>query len=153
MSLLVRDLPKCYPARPDIEKTFRTYTDQLIKYQTDSGMWCQEITLDLSYEETTGTGLILYGIGAGIEAGILDRETYLPVFEKGLRGLMKVSITDEFAIMNSCPGCNCPGEGAMKGTIKAYVTQRLPYIDEPHGAGPVIMAMAMASALGIEDIG
>jgi unsaturated rhamnogalacturonyl hydrolase len=153
MALLVRDLPQDHPDRPAVEKTFKNYTDRLIACQTDNGMWCQEITLDLSYEETSGTGLILFGIGAGIEAGILDASTYLPVFKKGLQGLLKVSIADDFAINNSCPGCLCPGEGAMKGTIKAYVTLKLPYKDEPHGAGPVIMAMAMAASLGIEEVG
>ncbi|MDW7655680.1 MAG: glycoside hydrolase family 88 protein [Bacillota bacterium] len=151
MALLVRDLPPDYPERPAIEKTFKAYTDSLIAYQTDSGMWCQEITHDLSYEETSGTGLILFGIGAGIQAGVLDAATCLPVFKKGLHGLMQVSITDDFAIDNSCPGCLCPGEGDMKGTIKAYVTLKLPYKDEPHGAGPVVMAFAMAAALGIDE--
>ena len=115
-------------------------------------MWRQEIPLDLSYEETSGTGLILYGLGAGLRTGLLDEATFRPAFERGIRGLVDVAINPDFSTNNSCSPCLCPGEGDEKGTVRAYVTLRLPSRNEHHGFGPIMYALLEAHRNGITEI-
>jgi|GEM_PF-3998625 len=99
-----------------------------------------------SYEETSGTGLILYAMSVGLRLGILDEAAYRPALTRGIAGLKQISIAWDYSINNSCPGCLCPGDG----TIRAYLSHRRPYPNEPHGAGPVVMALAGAAACGLE---
>ena len=150
LSELVAYLPKDHPEYGRLCCYYRKHVDALIPYQTENGFWRQEITLEKldeleSYEETSGTGLILYAIAQGIRVGILDRERYLPVVEKGIQGLKNLAIHDDFSIENSCPACRCPGNS----TIRAYLAHNPPFTDEPHGAGPVILALVSASSCGI----
>ena len=127
------------------------HVDALLPYQSENGLWRQEITLESyhgleSFEETSGTGLIAYAIGVGIRTGVLDRKTYLPAFVNAIRGLKKVSIGEGFEIYNSCPGCLSPKDGSLYSYLSL-----IPPIDEHHGAGPVVMALAEAHLLGITE--
>ena len=149
---LVRCLPRESPHRPMVEKRFVDHSEALLPFQSRRGMWRQEIPLDLSYEESSGTGLILYGIGVGLRAGLLDASRFRHAFERGVRGLVDVSVNPDFSINNSCPGCLCPGEGDEKGTVHAYVTLRLPYRDEHHGFAPIMYALLEAHRNGLTEI-
>ncbi len=145
-------LPKDHPEKARCIEYFQRLMKALLPYQTENGMWRQEITLPeldghISYEETSGTGLILYAMGMGIRNGLLDRETYLPVLEVGIRGLCHVSIMADGATQHSCPGCLCPGDGS----IAAYLSHRPSFVNEPHGAGPVILALAEAYRNGLTE--
>ena len=153
---LCAHLPENHPERGRCIEYFKAHIDSLAKYQSQNGMWRQEITVESldthselgileSYEETSGTGLILYAMGVGIRNGLLDRNEYLPIFKRGIDGLYKVSISEDDSIVNSCPGCLCPGDG----TILAYLNHRRTFRDEPHGAGPVILALSEAARLGV----
>ncbi len=147
------NLPDDHPEKARCVEYLRAHAKALLPYQSANGMWRQEITVEsldgnISYEETSGTGLIAYAIGEGIRCGLLDRETYMPVFERAIHGLLKVSIREDYSIYNSCPGCLMPGEG----TIRDYVTHNPSYKDENHGAGPVILALAAAHRLGITEV-
>ncbi len=146
-------LPADHPERPRCEKYLKDFAKALLPYQSENGMWRQEITvveLDglKSYEETSGTSMILYGIGIGMRLGILDKETYMPVMLAGLKGLRRISINDDYSTNNTCPGCLCPGDG----TIRAYLSHKQPFRDEPHGAGPLILALAEAHRCGIVNV-
>ena len=149
---LVNHLPDDSPHRPKAEKYFSDLSEALLPHQSKRGLWRQEIPFEYSYEETSGTGLILYGYGCGMRRGILDKDVYLEPFRRGVAGLNEVAINDDFSIENSCPGCLCPGEGDEKGTVKAYVTLKLPYRDEPHGFGPLMFALVEAYKHGITDL-
>ncbi|WP_168735503.1 glycoside hydrolase family 88 protein [Cohnella fermenti] len=149
---LVRHLPGDSIHRPRAERYFKALSAALLPHQSERGLWRQEIPLEYSYEETSGTGLILYGMGVGLRTGLLDRDTYFPVFRKGVLGLNELSINEDFSTELSCPGCLCPGEGAEKGTVKAYVTLKLPYRDEPHSFGPLMLALVEAYRNGIHDL-
>lgn len=149
---LVQYLPQDSAHRPKAEKYFKDLSEAFLPYQSKRGLWRQEIPLELSYEETSGTGLILYGYGVGMRLGLLDKATYLEPFKKGIEGLNKVSINKDFSTENSCPGCLCPGEGEEKGTVKAYVTLKLPCRDEHHSFGPLMLAMVEAYKNGITDL-
>ena len=149
---LIEHLPKTHPDYNTVVTYFIRHASNLLPYQSENGMWRQEITVESyhgldSYEETSGTGLIAYAIGVGIRVGILDKKQYLPVLRHAVEGLKKVSIGAHFEIYNSCPGCRCPGDGS----IYAYLNHTPTFVDEPHGAGPVIMALAEAHLCGITE--
>lgn len=151
LSEMIAYLPKEHPEYTRLLRYYKNHVDALVPYQSENGFWRQEITLEKlddleSYEETSGTGLILYAIAQGIRVGVLDREKYLPVVERGVQGLKKLSVNKNFGIENSCPACRCPGDA----TIRAYLSHKAPYTDEPHGAGPVIMALVAADSCGAE---
>lgn len=151
LSELVQFLPKEHPEYQKVVHYFVNHVNALLPYQSKNGLWRQEITLESyhgleSYEETSGTGLIAYAIGVGIRTGVLDRKTYLPVLNHAIKGLKKISIGENYDIYNSCPGCLSPKDGS----ILAYLSLVSP-VNENHGAGPVIMALAEAHRLGIEE--
>ncbi len=146
------NLPEGHPERSRCIEYFRAHLEALLKFRTERGMWRQEITLESldgldSYEETSGTGLILYSIGIGINAGILERERWMPILERGISGLVECAVDEDHSILNSCPGCLCPGDGS----IRAYL-QRISERDEKHGAGPVVMALSAARLCTMTDI-
>ena len=149
---LIRFLPNDSPHRAKVEKYFVDHSEAMLPFQSRRGMWRQEIPLDLSYEETSGTGLILYGYGVGLRAGLLDENRFRPAFERGVRGLVDVAVNPDFSIINSCPGCLCPGDGEEKGTVRAYVTLRLPYRDEHHGFAPIMYALLEAHRNGMTEV-
>lgn len=149
---LVRNLPTDSPLYPDARRRFVALSAALIPHQSESGLWRQEIPLTSSYEESSGTGLILYGIGVGLRHGLLDEQEYLPVFRKGITGLVERAVNPDFSTEHSCPGCLCPGEGSEKGTVDAYVNLRIPYRDEPHSFGPIMLALAEAHLHGVRDL-
>ncbi|MBQ2710288.1 MAG: glycoside hydrolase family 88 protein [Clostridia bacterium] len=146
-------LPDNHPEKARCVKYLQDHCAALLPFQSENGMWRQEISvveyegLD-SYEETSGTGLIAYAMAVGMRSGALDEATYLPVFRRAIEGIVKISIREDYSIYNSCPGCLCPGDG----TIRAYLSHKPTFKDEPHGAGPVIMALAEAHRMGITEI-
>ncbi len=141
---LVQYLPADSPYRPKSEAYFKDLADALLPHQTKRGLWRQEIPLPTAWEESSGTALILYGIGVGIRTGLLPEEKYKTAFKKGIYGLAEHCLTEDFATYESCPGCLCPGTGAMKGTVEAYVTLKSPQKDEVHSYGCMMLAFLEA---------
>ncbi len=149
---LIRYLPEDSKYRSKAVKYFKSLSEALLPYQSKRGLWRQEIPFEYSYEETSGTSLFLYGFGAGMRLGILEKEVYMPVFIKGIQGLCNLSINEDFSTSLSCPGCLCPGEDEEKGTMKAYVTLKLPHKNESHSFGTLMFALVEAFRNGITNI-
>ena len=149
---VIQYLPKGHPQRWKAEDLFLSLSSKLLPYQTEKGLWRQEITEPLSWEESSGTALILYGMGIGIRCGLLRTEGYLRSFADGIQGLLKHCIHPDFSTELSCPGCLCPGEGAEKGTIQAYITEKLPARDEHHSFGAFMLALVEAYRNGIVEV-
>lgn len=149
---LCADLPDDHPQKENCIRQFRAHVEALCACRTSDGLWRQELVLDHlgeldSYRETSGSGLILYAIGRGIHTGILPREPYLAVLRQGVRSLVDYAVGEDGSIHHSCPGCLCPGDGSV-----FYYLSKRPFPDEPHGAGPVLMALAAAQLCGLEDL-
>lgn len=149
---LVRYLPKDSKHREKAETYFVDMIDSLLPYQTTKGMWRQEIIEPLAWEESSGTGLILYCMGIGMRTGLLKGDAYRNAFEKGIQALGTYCLTDDFATWRSCPGCLCPGEGDEKGTVKAYLTEKIPQKDEVHSYGCMMLAFTEAYRNGITEV-
>jgi len=75
LSILVRDLPEQHPKREAVVQLAKSFYAAVLKHQNEDGMWHQEMTDETSYVETSGSGLLLYGLGIMIEKGLLDPRT------------------------------------------------------------------------------
>lgn len=146
LAALLRDYPADSPMRNEIEALAAGYFKAVLRFQDPDGLWHQEMTFADSYPEISGTGLLLYGIGRAIEAGVLDRREYLPAFRKGLAGMLRY-IDSEGNVCNVCSGCLAWGDGGKE----AYASHEY-YCNDPHAFGPVLMAIAQAHALGIRNL-
>jgi unsaturated rhamnogalacturonyl hydrolase len=146
LSELVRSIPKTNELSQAAVELYLDLIEACSNYQDTNGLWHQEITEPVtSYAEISGTALILYSIGAGLEAGILP-ESYRAKFELGLQGLLDY-ITEDDDVFHTCYGCLCPGNG----TKLDYMAHR-PVLNDYHAFGPLILAFGQAHALGIHQI-
>lgn len=149
---IVKHLPKDHKDYNEAVERFKAHCAALIKYQDCRGLWRHEIPEKLSWEESSGTAIILYGIGAGIRLGILDKETYMPVFKKGIDGLVGNCINSDYSVERCCRGCLCPLFDGKRGHIEGFLAGVYPKKDDAHAFAPIIMAMYEAEMNGIQNI-
>ena len=149
---IVRYLDKSHPKYEEACKRLRDHCTALIKYQSVRGLWKQSIAEPLAWEESSGTGLILYAMGIGLRKGILDKETFFEPFKKGIEGLYQFCIENDYSVTRGCHGCLCPAYGDQKGTIEAYLVGVTHVKNDSHAFGPVILAMVEAERNGITNI-
>ncbi len=145
-------MPNDSKHRVKVEKYFVEHSRALITHQAKNGLWRQEIPEELSWYESSGTGLILYGLGIGLRKGVLQGDEYRSAFNKGIEALAKYCLYDDFSTHLSCPGCMTPGTGEDKGTPKSYITELSPKSDEPHSYSCIMLALLEAMRNGITDI-
>lgn len=149
---LLEYLPRESPKWETVKKIFCDLSEAIIKYQADSGLWRQEITVDSAWVESSGTALILYGLGVGLRTGILQGEQYEKAFKKGVEGLLRDCINEDFSTEHSCIGCMCPGKDEKKGTIEAYLTEKYAKHDEHHSFGAFMLALVEAHRNGYTEV-
>jgi len=139
-------LPDDHPRKAEAVRLFTDHIRACLALQDENGMWHQEMTNPTrSYVETSGSALILYGLGAGLKAGLFGEEER-PKFEKGLRGLLAY-ISEDADVYHTVSGCFSPGQG----TKLEYMASP-PILNDPHAFGPVVLAMGQAHLLGIESL-
>jgi unsaturated rhamnogalacturonyl hydrolase len=138
-------LPSAHPRKRESVEMFRELVEACLKVQGHHGLWHQEMTETNSYVETSGSGLILYALGAGLEAGVLDPTARQPL-EKGLSALLAY-ISEDADIFHTCMGCLSPG----RGTKLDYMAKP-PRLNDPHAFGPVVLCMGQAHLLGIQKV-
>lgn len=83
------DMPKNYPDRPKYEKLLLEMATSLKKLQQPDGFWKSDLLNPSKYPmgETSGTAFFCYGIAWGINHGVLDKKSFLPVVEKAWKAL------------------------------------------------------------------
>lgn len=141
---LVEYLPKSSPYYDALISRYKAFCESIVKYQSMRGLWRQEMTVEGCWEESSGTGLLAYGIGVGIRMGVLTEEKYKVSFENALSGLANYCISENYNTYNSCESNSFPGEGADRGTIHAYITIPKTYRNEQHSFGCIMVALAEA---------
>ncbi len=144
---LVQHLPDGSPHRDKAERYFKDLSRAILPHQSERGLWRQEVPLESAWEESSGTGLILYGYGVGMRCGLLDPATYRPAFDRGLEGLRRHCVNDDLSTELCCPGCLCPGEGERSGTVAAYVEDKQPVRDDGHSFAPIMLALTEQAQL------
>lgn len=142
---LMRDLPKKHSQRKAVLEAAKEFYLSCLKYQNENGLWHQEMTDFSSYVETSGSALLLAGIGAAIESKVLGKK-YLPQFEKGLKSLLAY-IDADGSVGHTCMSNLAPGDGSKE----AYKLRHY-YYNEPHAFGPVVFALAQAIRLGFRQV-
>jgi unsaturated rhamnogalacturonyl hydrolase len=94
LAKVLQDLPKDDPYRAEYVAKFRGMAEALKTSQSADGYWTRSI-LDPAHApgpETSGTAFFVYGYLWGINNGLLDHDTYMPVVRKGWDYLTKVAL-------------------------------------------------------------
>ena len=142
---LLHDLPSSHPQYRAVRNMARRFFEAVGKYQVAGGLWHQEMTMHDSFVEISGSALLLYGLGAAIEAGVLPH-SYDKAFRKGLSGIMTY-ISERGDVGNTCWSCLAEGDCSKK----AYASH-IYYMNEPHGFGAVLLAFSQALRNGVTSV-
>jgi len=91
-ALILEYLPADHGNYKRYEGVLKDMAKALKKCQAKEGFWYPNLANSeyAPFKETSGTSFFIYGLAYGINNGILDRETYLPVVKKAWK-----SVTDE----------------------------------------------------------
>ena len=94
LAKVLADMPADYKHRPFFLQRFRELAEGVARVQRPGGYWsrsmlCEE---DAPGPETSGTAFFAYGMLWGVNHGLLDRATYVPVIEKAWNYLTTVAL-------------------------------------------------------------
>jgi unsaturated rhamnogalacturonyl hydrolase len=84
-------LPANYPRRQEYVELLRRMSAALARRQDSGGLWFPNLDdpKDVPQLETSGAAFFCHGIAWGINHGVLDRATYLPVVKKAWAALVR----------------------------------------------------------------
>lgn len=145
LGALMRDLPRDNRYYGQVCDLARRYFAAVLKYQDEAGLWHQEMTWPGSFTEISGSALLLYGLGSGIESGVLPAAWRKP-FKKGIAGLLRY-IDARGNVANTCSGCLAYKDGSKE----AYASHAY-FCNEQHAFGPALLALGQALRLGIRRV-
>ncbi|MRX69551.1 Rhamnogalacturonyl hydrolase YesR [Flavobacterium resistens] len=112
---IIQDLPKKAKHREEYIQRFKEMAQALAEAQQKEGYWTRSI-LDPEHApgpETSGTAFFTYGFLWGINNGILDKKTYLPVAEKSWNYLTTFALQEDGTVGYVQP----IGEKAIPGQV------------------------------------
>lgn len=86
---VLQELPENWPTRDFYLQNYKEMAEKVVSLQQEDGLWRASLLDPQSYPggEASGSGFFIYALAWGINNGILDRETYLPVVEKAWIGI------------------------------------------------------------------
>lgn len=89
LAKILTELPARYPERPFYEKLFKEMCTKIASIQQEDGLWRTSLLDPASFPggEVSGSGFFCYALAWGINNGLLDKKTFLPVVEKAWIGL------------------------------------------------------------------
>ena len=93
---LLKELPQDSKYRPFYEQLFKEMIQKIASCQEKSGFWHASLLDPKSYPypETSASGFFCYAIAYGINAGLIDKEKYLPIVTKGWKALVSAVYAD-----------------------------------------------------------
>lgn len=135
MSILLKELPKDNANYSKILNGYKKMMSTLLKYQDKNGMWHQLIDKpDLSWAETSCTGMFTFAFINGVKSGVLEEEKYGPAARKGWLGLIKY-IDEKADVHEVCEGTN------KKNDLQYYLDRKR-NIGDMHGQAPILWCAA-----------
>jgi len=135
MSILLKELPKDNANYSKILNGYKKMMSTLLKYQDENGMWHQLIDKpDLSWAETSCTGMFTFAFINGVKSGVLEEEEYGPAARKGWLGLIKY-IDEKADVHEVCEGTN------KKNDLQYYLDRKR-NIGDMHGQAPILWCAA-----------
>jgi unsaturated rhamnogalacturonyl hydrolase len=83
-------MPADYPDRPRYVSQLQEMASRLVGLQGEDGLWRASLLDPASFPEpeTSGSGLILYGLTWGVNQNLLGRAAYEPAIRKAWQGLV-----------------------------------------------------------------
>ncbi len=86
---ILKELPKDYPQRDYYLTLYKKMAKRISGLQQSDGLWRASLLDPASYPggEASGSGFYCYALAWGVNNGILDKATYLPVVQKAWKGL------------------------------------------------------------------
>jgi len=89
MARVLESMPADYIQRPRYVTIFQTMAKRVAGLQRADGLWPSSLLQPDRFPEaeTSGSAFFVYALAWGINHGVLDRATYLPVVVKGWRAL------------------------------------------------------------------
>ncbi|HVT79793.1 MAG TPA: glycoside hydrolase family 88 protein [Phycisphaerae bacterium] len=140
---LLSILPADHPDRPKILEGYKKMMAGLLKYQNKDGMWRQLIDIESqeNWDETSGTGMFVFGMAMGVRNGWLDEATYKEPTKKAWLALA-THLAPDGKVRDCCVGTN-------KGFSLEYYLTRQRATGDYHGQAAFIWAawaMAMEPA-------
>ncbi len=142
---LVEALPADHPRRPEAIRLAAGLLEACLRVQDGAGLWHQEMTLESSYVETSGSGLILHALGQAILGGWMPAR-HRAAFERGLAAY-RGCIEADGSVRNTCIGCLSPGAGGMADYVARPHAR-----NDPHAFGPVVLAFGTAARLARSEV-
>lgn len=115
LAKVLADLPEDHTYRATYVDVFKSLAESIGKAQQAEGYWTRSL-LDPEYApgyETSGTAFFTYGYLWGINNGILDRATYLPIALKGWHYLSTIAVQPDGRVGYVQP----IGEKAIPGQV------------------------------------
>ena len=87
--MMLKDMPAEWPTRAKYEKLFIKMVKRVAELQPKDGLWRAGLLDPYSYPhgETSGSSFMVYAMAYGINNGLLDEATYMPVIEKAWSAL------------------------------------------------------------------
>jgi unsaturated rhamnogalacturonyl hydrolase len=87
---IIQDLPKDFPNRSKYVQQYKEMAAEISSTQGQDGLWRPGLLDPNSYPlpEVSGSAFFVYSLAWGINHGVLDRHKYLPVVEKGWKGMV-----------------------------------------------------------------
>ena len=88
---ILQAIPRGDKYRDFYEDLFIRLTKRVAELQSEDGYWHASLLDPKSYPspETSATGFIVYALAYGINEGLLDKDAYMPILEKGWRAMVK----------------------------------------------------------------
>jgi rhamnogalacturonyl hydrolase YesR len=114
-------MPKDYPSRPKYVEQFKQMASRIATLQGADGLWRTDLLDPTAYPapEVSGSAFYVYSLAWGINHGILDSATYLPVVKKGWKGMLAHVYQDgrlgAIQSVNSEPGVVPPTSSYVYG--------------------------------------
>lgn len=87
-------MPKDAAGYDEYLKTYHEMIKALVPLQRTDGFWNVSLHDPNHFggKETSGTALFIYGMAWGVNKGILDQKTYLPIINKAWNGMAKYAV-------------------------------------------------------------
>ncbi|WP_256010384.1 glycoside hydrolase family 88/105 protein [Desertivirga xinjiangensis] len=131
LARLMTIMPETYSSRAKYEQLFKDLAKRISTLQQEDGTWRTSLLDPASYpsKETSGTAFFCYAIAWGMNNGLLDKNTYLPVVNRAWSELVNCVHADGML------GFVQPIGNKAKAGIKATDT-------EVYGVGGFLLAGA-----------
>lgn len=90
----LEDTPKSDPHYKEYLHDYKDLLSALLPLQREDGFWNVSLHDPTNFggKEMTGTALFVYGMAYGINKGLIDKKTYLPVVIKAWNAIVKDSV-------------------------------------------------------------